>query len=117
MHADEGWASCGTGQHDKDGRPQINTTRFPNMTALVERSHGLGLTVEWYMNGCGCVGPDNNPNSLQNYAGDVAAIRQHGFDGVKFDGCGRNENLTLYAELLQVAVDETVISAAPPIYL
>ena len=36
------------------------------------------------MNGCGCVGPDNHPGSLMNYKGDVAAIRQHGFDGVKF---------------------------------
>jgi hypothetical protein len=102
---DEGWAACGVGQHDVQGRPTINATRFPNMSALVAHGHGLGLTVEWYMNGCGCVGKEHNPNSLQNYEGDVAAIRAHGFDGVKFDGCGRNENLTLYAELLQASVD------------
>jgi hypothetical protein len=54
------------------------------MTALVARGHALGLTVEWYMNGCGCVGPDHNPGARQNYEGDVAAIRAHGFDGVKF---------------------------------
>ena len=54
------------------------------MTALVEHGHAHNLTVEWYMNGCGCVGPDNHPGSLMNYKGDVAAIRQHGFDGVKF---------------------------------
>ena len=75
------------------------------MTALVRHAHAHNLTAEWYMNGCNCVGPEHNPNSLQNYQGDVAAIRLHGFDGVKFDGCGRNENLTLYAELLQASVD------------
>eukprot|EP01043_Picozoa_sp_COSAG02_P027307 COSAG02_NODE_1604_length_11728_cov_42.819417_8_plen_257_part_00 len=102
---DEGWAQCGVGQHDKSGNPTINETRFPNLTALVEHAHKRNLTAEWYMNGCGCVGVDNNPGSLQNYQGDVAAIRRHGFDGVKFDGCGRNENLTLYAELLHASVD------------
>ena len=98
-------AQCGVGQHDKSGNPTINETRFPNLTALVEHAHKRNLTAEWYMNGCGCVGVDNNPGSLQNYQGDVAAIRRHGFDGVKFDGCGRNENLTLYAELLHASVD------------
>jgi hypothetical protein len=102
---DEGWAQCKVGQHDKAGNPTINETRFPNMTGLVDYAHARNLTAEWYMNGCGCVGPDNNPGSLQNYQGDVAAIRKHGFDGVKFDGCGRNENMTLYAELLHASVD------------
>jgi hypothetical protein len=83
---DEGWAACDVGQHDPQGHPTINTTRFPSMSALVSHGHGLGLTVEWYMNGCGCVGKEHNPNSRQNYEGDVAAIRAHGFDGVKFDG-------------------------------
>jgi hypothetical protein len=51
------------------------------MTDFVRRGHQLNLSMEWYLNGCGCVGPDHNPGSLRNYRGDVAAIREHGFDG------------------------------------
>ena len=86
----------------RQGNPTINETRFPNMTAFVAYGHAHNLTVEWYMNGCGCVGPDNHPGSLMNYKGDVAAIRQHGFDGVKFGAphsqhCCRILTLTRFA--------------------
>ena len=54
---DEGWEACGVKavasgntQHDAQGRPTINTTRFPSMKQMVDYGHGKGLEVGWYQN-------------------------------------------------------------------
>ena len=48
---DDFWQACGTGVngsfHDYAGNPLINLTRFPNMTAMTEHGHELGLQVGW----------------------------------------------------------------------
>jgi hypothetical protein len=36
-----------------------------------------------------------------NYAGDISDQHKFGFDGTKIDGCGRQRNQTLYAQLMQ----------------
>ena len=37
------------------------------------------------------------------YEGDVRSLHAFGFDGVKIDGCGRQRNQTLYAELMRAS--------------
>ena len=80
---DEGWEACRAGvndtQHDAEGRPTVNATRFPNMSAMVEYGHSLGLEVGWYENGCKCAEKQDNP---LNYRGDIESLKDFGFDGV-----------------------------------
>lgn len=96
---DEGWEGCGEGvngtQHDASGKPVIHTEAFNDTAAMVARAHAKHLTMGWYMNGCACGEP---VEKAINYAGDVQAAFDFGFDGVKFDGCGSQNNMTLYAE-------------------
>ena len=43
-----GWQACGQGPnggfHDASGRPMMNSTRFPNVTAMTALAHSLGLS-------------------------------------------------------------------------
>ena len=100
---DEGWEACGfgvngTGHHDAAGNPLINPFKFPDMAALVAYGRARGLSLGWYLNGCAC--PDRHELDA-NYAGDVAALRDLGFEGAKFDGCGALRNGSKYAALMR----------------
>ena len=99
---DEGWEGCGAGvnhtQHAADGRPTIDTKSFPDTKAMVTDVHALGLVAGWYLNGCKC---GERTEVLKNYAGDIASLHDFDFDGVKIDGCGRQRNQTLYAQLMK----------------
>lgn len=66
-----------------------------NMTA---RARDLGLAISWYGNNCG--GCRETNATLAMYEGDVAAIGQYGFDGIKLDGCGAEMDLDLWARLI-----------------
>ena len=50
---DDGWQKCGAGVygsfHDAQGKPVVDTDKFPNMTAMTEHGHRLGLRVGWYV--------------------------------------------------------------------
>jgi alpha-galactosidase len=98
---DEGWEGCGQGvngtQHDVAGNPVVNS-KFPDLKGLVDYGHKAGLQVGFYENGCAC---GERRELMQNYQGDVRALHDMGFDGVKLDGCGAQRNMTLYAELMQ----------------
>ena len=80
---DDGWQACGQGVngtfHDKDGRPLINMTRFPDLKGMVDTVHKLGCTMGWYMNNCGCSERGHPPQTL----GDAKAVSEFGFDAVK----------------------------------
>lgn len=105
---DDNWQQCGAGAfgsfHDAQGNPIINVTRFPDMKAMTDYGHNLGLRVGWYMNNCIC------REGSWNWKGDVnitkhmtrsaQAVADYGFDGLKLDGCGEFLNLTWWAELL-----------------
>ena len=39
-------------QHDDNGRPAINRTRFPDLLQLTTEIHALGLQAGWYQNNC-----------------------------------------------------------------
>lgn len=106
---DEGWEDCGAGvngtQHDAKGNPVIEP-QFPDMGGLVQHIHSLGLKAGWYENGCKC---GEKTEVLINYEGDVKLLHDFGFDGVKLDGCGKQRNLTLYAQLMQATGKEYLI--------
>lgn len=104
--------------HNATGYPLVNETKFPSLRSLTDYVHGLGLKIGFYANNCGCeehqtvptwgppastvVGPTDESltDGIRHYEGDVQAIVDWGFDGVKLDGCGAFRNLSVWAELL-----------------
>eukprot|EP00980_Cylindrotheca_fusiformis_P019396 scaffold6663_cov92-Cylindrotheca_fusiformis.AAC.4 len=116
--------------HDSAGYPMINLERFPSMKSLTRYAHKLGLTVGWYFNNCyGChercplpnqPSPphylDRPNNKTWNrkiylaerqgtahercYQGDVQALVDYDFDGVKLDACGWQMDLDLWSSLI-----------------
>ena len=96
---DDGWQECGAAAaraaglnyHDGGGAPVVNTTRFPDMGAMVDYGHGLGLTVGWYANNCLCPDACNAtgaPTCDEMIEMDARAFARYGFDSYKLDGCG-----------------------------
>lgn len=101
---DDWWQDCtggaeGYNYHDEAGRPVVNTTRFPNMTAMTEYAHKLGLTAGWYANNCHCKELKNA--TMQMYQQDVHYLTDvFQFDAVKLDGCGKEYDLDIWANLI-----------------
>ena len=63
---------------------------------------------------CGCpeigsTGPDNPDDVEAHYVQDVRALVEYGFDGVKFDACGRYMDTALYARLLNESGRQVLI--------
>jgi len=112
---DDNWQGCGAGAfgsfHDAEGNPIINKALFPDMKAMTDHGHKLGLRVGWYMNNCICQehswkGMDNIAKHMEKSA---QAVADYGFDGLKLDGCGEFRNLTWWAELLNATGREIMI--------
>ena len=84
---DPALAACPSGAamsfHDpQSGAPLVNKHRFPDMKAMVDFGHSLGLKVGTYLNNCICM-----ENRLQpHYEQDAKWLVDMGFDGVKIDG-------------------------------
>lgn len=104
---DDGWQACGSGWngsfHTQDGRPLVNLTRFPSMSAMTASATKAGLRVVWYHNNCICSEKPTWTDASMfkaHYEGDVSATVGLGFRGAKFDACGPLMNLTLWAELM-----------------
>ena len=58
---DDNWQACGAygdnGEytfHTDDGTPVVNEELFPDMKAMTDKAHDLGLTAGWYGNNCIC---------------------------------------------------------------
>ena len=107
---DDNWQACGTGFnqsfHDKNGNPLINTTRFPDMAAMVQYGHARGIKVGWYINNCICAEnqfrytPGGPAFGELVYKQTVAALtQQYQFDGVKIDSCSEWLNMTHWSRL------------------
>lgn len=82
--------------HDAAGAPRVNAHRFPDMKALVDYGHSLGLKVGGYLNTCICTEAGQVPT---HYEQDVEWFMAAGFDEVKVDNCGLSRNVTRWAEL------------------
>jgi alpha-galactosidase len=102
---DDNWQDCsaaaatGNNYHDTDGNPVVNLNLFPDMKAMTDYAHKLGLTAGWYGNNCICM--DQNSSDRKYYEGDVKAFRAFGFDAWKLDGCGVQNDLQLFDDLLK----------------
>jgi len=101
---DDNWQNCNAGvggnnYHDGDGNPIINFELFPNMTAMVDHAHDLGLTAGWYGNNCIC--RDTSSGDRKFYEGDAKALRKFGFDGYKLDGCGSQTDMQLWDDVFK----------------
>jgi alpha-galactosidase len=100
---DDAWQKCGAGVHggfhDSDGNPIVDVRRFPDMKAMVDHAHALGLTAGWYGNNCICRELRLRKMAEAVYEGDVRATLNFGFDGIKFDFCGEFLDLDKYAGL------------------
>ena len=98
-----GWQGFGSAVppyhfHDPAGNPVVNKTRFPDMKAMTDEIHALNLTAGFYGNNCFC---HENRANQSLFIGDASALVAFGFDASKFDGCGQQHNMTLWAELLK----------------
>ncbi|KAL1511645.1 hypothetical protein AB1Y20_004937 [Prymnesium parvum] len=103
---DDNWQLCGAygaeGQlrfHDETGAPIVNTTRFPSLKAMTDLAHSLGLYAGWYGNNCICM--ETHTEAEKFYRGDVQALRAYGFDSIKLDGCGSQNDLELFDRLIK----------------
>ena len=108
---DDAWQACGTGVngsfHDgATGRPLVNTSKFPEMGAMVAKAHALGLRAGFYINNCICAenmwrGADafSTAMAARVFEGTAAQVLEWGFDGVKIDSCSQFSNMTRWAEL------------------
>ncbi len=104
---DDYWQNCGAygphnyTYHDALGNPQVDTTRFPNLGAMVAHAHSLNLTAGFYSNNCRCA---DHCTDVLCFAADVNAILRWGFDSVKLDGCGAEENVQLWYDLFNWSI-------------
>jgi len=108
---DDGWQAPNSGIngsfHDANGKPLIDSKKFPSMKAMTGYGHQKGLRVDWYMNNCWLV-EEMFKNATPAYQakhmqGDVEALVSNEFDGVKLDGCGPYTNLSWWYELLNAS--------------
>eukprot|EP00937_MAST-01D_sp_MAST-1D-sp2_P004851 g4851.t1 len=109
VHAglDDAWQACGTGVsgsfHAADGRPLVNTTRFPDMAAMVAFGRARGLLPGFYINNCICAENQFRGDAEMEeriFRGTVAALTAWDFAGVKVDSCSEFLNMTRWAALL-----------------
>ena len=98
---DDNWQKCGEygrkkgtlTSHDEHGTPMVNTKIFPDLKAMTDHAHKLGLTAGWYANNCIC--REHATDHTKFYRGDIQALREYGFDSWKLDGCGAQLDLGL----------------------
>jgi len=109
---DDGWQLCGAYGpekftfHDALGSPVINRSRFPDFEAMTAHAHAKGLTAGWYLNNCIC---SDHCKSTKCYHGDVVALTEFGFDGVKIDGCSAEWDLDTYERMIRASGRKVVI--------
>ena len=129
---DDYYQACGTGAggsfHNASGYPLIDKTKFPDMRAMTDHAHSIGLKMGWYGNNCGCsehqkvaswgeavtkghlvFGGGPYTDGVNHYIGEVQATIDFGFDGIKLDGCGEFLNLTEFATLLNATGKQVLV--------
>jgi len=101
---DDNWQACGAGHkfsyHNDAGVPIINRDRFPDMEEMTKHAHKLGLSAGWYGNNCICAETDVTTDM---YQADVTSVTEFGFDAIKLDGCGKQMDLDLWANLFNAS--------------
>ena len=112
---DSGWAECSGvngSWHDEHGHFIVNKTSFPDMKRMVDHGHSLGVKMGFYLNqdldpgyhSCKSEGQipgaAANTGNFASYKNDAEDTAKLGFDGVKFDAGGGNDNMTLWAQAI-----------------
>lgn len=88
--------------------PAIDQTKFPggNMSSMTAVAHSLGLTAGFYANNCACADHCKDPAC---FAADVDFLLAMGFDSVKLDGCGKEENVELWRDMLNFTSSKPIL--------
>eukprot|EP00041_Stephanoeca_diplocostata_P026304 m.706433 g.706433 ORF g.706433 m.706433 type:complete len:827 (+) comp22932_c0_seq5:8-2488(+) len=114
---DDGYQACGTGVngsfHDAQGTPLMNISRFPNITAMVERAHALDMEAGFYVNNyiCGEHGSWTTPAEQDiHMRGTTAFIADNQFDLVKIDSGGHFNDMEWWYTLLNASGRSVLIS-------
>uniref|UniRef100_A0A7S1TPY1 Alpha-galactosidase n=2 Tax=Phaeomonas parva TaxID=124430 RepID=A0A7S1TPY1_9STRA len=90
----------------------IDKTRFPDMKAMTDYAHSLGLRAGFYLNNCLCAErplPHEHQEDA-HYLGDALDVVRYGFDSVKIDNCGPYLDLERYQRLLNETAGDRYIS-------
>ena len=101
---DDAWQLCGSygplnyTYHLEDGTPVLNTTRFPSLANMTSYAHARNLTAGWYGNNCIC--KDHISDAL-SFAAEANFVIDAGFDSLKLDGCGAQENIGLWYDIFK----------------
>lgn len=101
---DDNWQACGSGNpysfHDPhSGRSLVNMNTFPDMASMTRRAHKLNLTAGFYMNNCICKETMTPTDDMYKQDVDML-VREFDFDGVKLDGCGSMNDMSLWQRLM-----------------
>mmetsp|Transcript_19309 Transcript_19309/g.54355 ORF Transcript_19309/g.54355 Transcript_19309/m.54355 type:complete len:385 (+) Transcript_19309:3-1157(+) len=101
---DDAWQACGEGAkgywyHDAEGRPKVDTSKFPDLRAMTSKAHRLGLGAGWYANNCICMEQRNATPAM--YEQDVSLFTEAQFDSIKIDGCGTQRDVDMWMRLFE----------------
>lgn len=114
---DAGWNLC-TGVngswHDESGHFIVDKTRFPDMQAMTAHAHSVGVKMDFYLNQDGLCPEGRIPGASANtgnphYVNDANDAAALGFDGIKFDSGGGNDNMSLWAQAVNATGREMVL--------
>ena len=105
---DDAWQDCGAGVngsfHNASGWPLIKNSTFPSMASMNKYAREKGIGSGWYLNSCDCCERGKlRPDWDVQMRGDVSAIVDLGFDGIKLDSCGPSQDLRKWARLLNAS--------------
>lgn len=107
--------------HDRDGHFIVNKTKFPDMKALVDAGHAKGVKMGFYLNqdldpawhACKSEGSIHgaaaNTGNFASYKNDIEDMVKLGFDAVKFDSGGGNDDMNRWAAELNASGREILI--------
>jgi hypothetical protein len=116
---DAGWNLC-TGVngswHDETGHFIIDKSRFPDMKAMTDHAHSIGVKMDFYLNQDGLCPEGRIPNASArtgnpHYIQDAQDTAALGFDGIKMDSGGGNDNMTLWAEAVNATGREMILES------
>ena len=74
----------------------MNEDKFPSLANMTAHAHSLNLTAGFYGNNCMC---SDHVTDVLSFAAEVNFVIDAGFDSVKLDGCGKQEDIGLWYEL------------------
>eukprot|EP00038_Savillea_parva_P008836 m.179517 g.179517 ORF g.179517 m.179517 type:complete len:497 (-) comp14778_c0_seq1:22-1512(-) len=82
--------------------PVVDTLVFPDMKAMVDKIHAMGLKAGWYLDDClsYCLSISDDCPPDMCIPGDVKAFTEFGFDNLKIDGCSAQRDVAQWATLI-----------------